>query len=217
MNKSIIAFVGYGAFGKQLEQLLIETESPYKDCDRIYFDDYAYADHILGAHPFADYTQSQYDDCLFIVALGYHHLMRKDKIIDELKTNGRRLLSVVHPSAVISPSSRIDEGVFIYSGCIIDMNVIIQSGCILYNGSTVAHDTELETSCFLAPRVTIAGCTHIKSRTFLGVGTCVANALTIGQDCQIGAGSLVQKNLPDSTSGIGNPFHILEGKKLIIK
>ena len=217
MNQSRIAFVGYGAFGKQLEQLLIETKSPYKDCDKLYFDDYAYADHISEARPFSEYMNPKYNDCLFIVALGYLHLARKDQIIRELKMNGRQLLSIIHPSAIISPCARIEEGVIIYSGCIVDMNVIIRSGCILYNGSTVAHDTELETSCFLAPRVTIAGCTHVKSRTFLGVGTCVANALTIGQDCQIGAGSLVQKSLPDSTSGIGNPLHLLNKKKLTIK
>lgn len=217
MNQSKIAFIGYGAFGKQLDQLLTETKSPYSSCNKYFFDDYAYADHIMGARPFADYSQPQYDDCFFVVALGYIHLTKKDQIIRDLRMKGRRLLSIIHPSAIISPSAHIDEGVVIYSGCIVDMNVRIHSGCILYNGCTVAHDTELESSCFLAPRVTIAGCTHVYARTFLGVSTSVANALTIGQDCQIGAGSLVQESLPDSTSGIGNPLHLLKNKKLKIK
>lgn len=217
MNRHRIAFIGYGAFGKQLDQMLTETKKTYTSCEKVFFDDYAYADHVSGARPFSDYTQTQYDNCLFVVALGYAHLTIKDKIIHDLQKNKRRLLSIIHPSAIISPSAHIDEGVIIYSGCIIDMNTAIHSGCILYNGCTVAHDTELETSCFLAPHVAIAGCTRVKARTFFGIGTCVTNALTIGQDCQIGAGSLVQESLPDYTFGIGNPLHMLKNKKLRIK
>lgn len=207
-NSPTVAYIGYGALARQIQQLLTEIQSPLASASSIFFDDYAYRDRVKCAYRFSDYLNDQFKDCLFIVAIGYNHLPEKYEVIKQLKQRSRKLVSVLHPCSIISPCAKIDDGVIIFSGCIIEMNSVISSGSILYNGCIVCHDSFIGQCSFLGPRVTIAGRTRVGDRTFLGIGTTVVNDIDCGNDCCIGASSLIQRSIPERTCGVGNPFHI---------
>ena len=215
-SDSIIAYIGYGAFAKQIEQLLRDTKSPLANYPTVIFDDYAYRDGIKNSFQFSEYLNSQFKDCWFIVAVGYNHLQEKFNIVQQLKQMSRRCLSIIHPNSYIAPGAIVEDGCVIFPGCILEMNTVIHAGSVLYDGCIVAHDSSIGSCCFLAPRVTIAGRTQIGDRTFLGIGSTVINDIQCGKDCTIGAASLIQQALPDHTNGIGNPFHIAKNKTIKI-
>ena len=192
------------------QQVLHLIHSCYKVSDLIIFDDY-YESEDSKSYPF-EYLDPAFEDYSFLVCLGYHHLPKKKEIINDLKSSGRALLTIIHPTAHISDLSTIEDGVVIYPMCNIDMNVHIESGCILHNSVVVSHDSKLGACNYLSPGVIISGNVAIGQSNFMGSGTILSNDLTIGDNCQLGIGSIVTEDLPDNAVVIGNPLKHLSNR-----
>ena len=69
-----------------------------------------------------------------IVSIG-NNLTRK-QIVDKLNCE---FASITHPSAVVSPNSRIGAGTVVMQGAIIQSGVRIGEHCILNTGASVDH------------------------------------------------------------------------------
>ena len=131
----------------------------------------------------------------FIVAIGYSALIFKNKLVNQLKNEGRQLYTFIHPSAIIDSTAIIEEGVIIYPGCIIDMNAIIKSGVLLNNGVIVSHDSMVNESSFIAPGVTIAGNVVIGKNCFIGLGSTIKDGVKITNEVITGSGANIFKDI----------------------
>jgi sugar O-acyltransferase (sialic acid O-acetyltransferase NeuD family) len=214
MNKKKIALIGYGNLGIQIHHMLIQNQ--YKDCEFVYFDDIIYKNKDRNSFPFNQYISDKFDDCEFIVCLGYKWLRLKNEIITQLKEKKRRLLTFIHPTSFINPTAMIGDGVIIYPKCNVDYKVTIGDGCLLNNSCTVSHETNLDSCCFIAPGVVISGFVKIGENVFIGSGSVISNNILIEENCIIGIGSLITKNVAKNNSVIGNPQKVLQ-KRLELK
>lgn len=205
-----IAYIGYGAFGKQLEQMFAESGMQVSEC--VYFDDCAAREKLANAYPFSSFLSPGFEGFQFVLALGYHHLQRKQSVTEELLKQGKNIMTFVHPSAQVSPSAVIAPGTIVFSGSTICMNVVVGPGTVIYNGCVIAHDVKIGTCSFLAPGVTIAGRTVLGDRCFVGSGSVFANDLHIGADAMIGMATAVSKPVSSGSSVIGNPQRVLTNK-----
>ena len=203
-----VAYLGFGALGQQIRQLLHENSIPI--CEEIFFDDNSCHSGLPGAHPFKSFLADEYAEFQFVVGLGYHHLPLKVSIINELQAANRKLLTFIHPSASVSPSTIIEDGVIIFPGCSICLNCHLEAGSVLCNACTLAHDVHLKKACFLGASVTSAGNVTIQEASFVGSGSTIANNLTIGRECRIGLATAVTHDLPDKVCAIGNPMRVLQ-------
>lgn len=205
-----LAYIGYGAFARQLEQVF--AESGVQVTESVYFDDCAANEKLVNAFPFASCLSAELNEYQYVLALGYHHLQRKQHVAEELLKQRKNLFTYVHPSAQVSPSTRIAPGAIIFSGCTICMNVVVGPGTVIYNGCVVAHDVTIGACSFLAPGVTIAGRTVLEDRCFVGCGSAFANDLHIGADVVVGMATAVSKSIASGHSVIGNPQRVLKTK-----
>jgi len=203
-----LGFIGYGSLGRQIETMMRE-DGKVLSRETVYFDDMASAENLPSAVPFNAWQESRYEGFCFVLALGYRALPGKYSLIQQMQKEDRKLLSVIHSSAIISPSATIKDGVIIFSGCVLDQGVEIESGTIMYNSTTIAHDSHIGKASFLAAGVIIAGNVLVGDRVFMGCGCSVANTLKIGDDCIIGIGSVVTNDLAEGCSAIGNPIRVL--------
>lgn len=121
---------------------------------------------------------------------------------------GFSLVNAVHPSAVISPSARIGEGVAVMAGAVINAGSHVGDLAIVNTGAVVDHDCRLGAACHLGPASALAGGVTVGDRTFLGVGARVIPGVTIGADSIVGAGGVVVRDLPDAVLAIGVPAQI---------
>lgn len=71
------------------------------------------------------------------------------KWICQLEAAGYRLATIIHPSASISPSARIDAGVIIEGNAVVNTNTTIGKGCLLSIGVLVDHDSIVNEGCHL--------------------------------------------------------------------
>lgn len=211
-----VGFIGFGALGKQIYNLLEEDVNNY---DFVFFDDSINLpkENYTGQfRPFEDYLSEDYKGCFFIVALGYKHLKKKLLIINEIMENGRSLFSFVHPTTYCHSSADIKDGVVVYPGCIIDQNVTIKEGSIINNGVIISHDSVVEKCCFLAPGVKLSGNVLLRECCFIGTGTTISNRVSLARSSIIGAGSVVLKSiLIEEGTYIGNPLRKVSYLNLI--
>ncbi len=92
-----------------------------------------------------------------------------------LKTLSIPITTVIHPSAILSPSVEIGRGVSIMAGCIIGVDVSIDDGVIINMGSAIDHDCHIEMFCHLSVGVKITGNKIVQPLTFLKAGSVLAH------------------------------------------
>ena len=110
----------------------------------------------------------------------------------------------IHPGAQIGRRFFIDHG----SAVVIGETTIIGDDVTLYQGVTLGG-TGKET-----------GKRHptIRNNVVIGAGARVLGNIVIGENCRVGAGSVVLRDVPDNSTVVGVPGHIVfrHGKRVVI-
>lgn len=143
-----------------------------------------------------------------IVALGDNY--RRKLVCNEVERMGFKLVSAIHPSAVIGSRVRIGAGTLVVAGVVVNVDAEIGEDVIVNTGATIDHDCRIEAHVHLSPGVHLAGRVSVGALTHIGIGAVVLPNLTIGQNCIVGAGAVVREDIPDSVVVVGNPARILK-------
>lgn len=124
------------------------------------------------------------------------------------------LATIIHPTAVISPFSKIEKGCTILANTVIHTNASIGIGCIINTASVVEHDCIIEDFVNISPKVSMAGHTKIGSNVFIGIGSTIIDQIEIGKGAIVGAGAVVIQNVPEYTTVVGIPAKIIKKENL---
>lgn len=119
-----------------------------------------------------------------------------------------KLVSIVHPSAIVSPSAKIGAGACVMAGVVINANVTIGIGSIVNTGAKIDHDCFLGDFSHVCPGVNLAGGVKIGEGSFIGIGSSVIGGISIGENVIIGAGSTVVSNIQSNCTAFGNPCSV---------
>jgi sugar O-acyltransferase (sialic acid O-acetyltransferase NeuD family) len=188
--------LGAGDFGKQLLQHFTEQSINIKIVG--WFDDSYKAGSLieklpcLGGISSKDTFSNSYN---YILALGYKSMAIKEQIFNVLVASNCDVINFVHNSVVISKSAKIGQGVNIYAGSIVDLNVTLADGVVLNNNVVVSHDSNVGCFSFLGPGVIACGNVNIGKRCFIGAGTVIKDGVDICDDVIIGSGTNIYKNI----------------------
>lgn len=125
---------------------------------------------------------------------------------------GYRFPPIVHPTASIGISAKIEEGTVIFSGGIVNAGSVIKPGCIVNSNAVVDHDCVIGTGAHLSPGSTIGGGVNIGSNVWVGIGASIINGITIGANTIIGAGAVVIRDIPDNVVAVGVPAEVKRKK-----
>jgi sugar O-acyltransferase (sialic acid O-acetyltransferase NeuD family) len=202
-----VGLIGFGALGRQIRGFI--EDHTEEDVEFVIFDDVLNNEDPSQAYPFNGYREYKSEEIAYLVCIGYHHLELKKKIISELQELNKELLTFVHPTAFVNKSAKIGKGVVIYPMCNIDRNCVLEEGVLVNNSCVVSHDTTIKNSSYLGVGVIISGQVEVGECSFLGSGVSTTNGIRIGEKCVVGVGSVLTKDIPGGTTGIGNPFKII--------
>ena len=102
----------------------------------------------------------------------------------------------IHPGATIGNRVFIDHGV----GVVIGQTAIIEDDVVIYQGVTLGGVS-------LTP-----GKRHptIKRGVVIGSGAKILGNITIGENSKVGANSVVVRNVPENSTAIGIPAHVIQ-------
>ena len=141
----------------------------------------------------------EYDEA--IISIGSCEI--REKVVESLKVN--KYLTIVHPSAVVSPRATIAEGTVVMQGAIVQSCAKIGKHCIVNTGASVDHDCEIGDYVHVAPHATILGGVKVGGGSWIGAGAVVKQYIKVGKNCMIGAGAVVLKDVPDGATVVGVP------------
>jgi len=113
--------------------------------------------------------------------------------------------TVVHPSAVISPTATLSAGVFVAPGAIVHTGAFVGAHAIVNSGAILEHDASLGAMAHLAPRACVGGDVRIGERALFGLGASAIPGVRIGDGAVVGAGSVVISDVEAGDTVAGNP------------
>ena len=143
------------------------------------------------------------DDADFVVAFGNNRL-RKD-ILSQLKKAKANIVSLIHPTAVVSPHTLIGKGVVVFANAVINIGASIADGCIINTAATIDHDCELHQCVHISPGVNIAGGVYIAQLSWIGIGSTIVECITLADNTQVGAGAVVTQSTQANSLYVGVP------------
>ncbi|GLR63046.1 acetyltransferase [Marinospirillum insulare] len=109
---------------------------------------------------------------------------------------GYSFASVISPHALVSSYAKLDEGVQIMAGAIIQTNATIGKNTLINTGAIVEHDCIIGVHNHLAPGTTLSGNVTTAKQVHIGTGANVIQGIQIGEQAVIGAGVSIAKNVP---------------------
>ena len=142
------------------------------------------------------------------IALGIGNNTIRAKLFEKVQKSSFEIVSLMHPSAIISPSSTIGKGTVIMPNVVVNVNSKIGDGVILNTACIVEHENIIENFAHISPNVALAGDVKIGMFTHIGIGSNVIQGLAIGNNCIIGAGSVVVSNIENNKLCYGNPCKV---------
>lgn len=138
-----------------------------------------------------------------VVAIGNNEI-RQQKI-QLLQQSSFNLITLIHPTAVISKYAVIAQGCVVFAGAVINAFAKVGVGCIINSAAVVEHDCSIGDFTHICPNTALAGGVTVGSKSWIGIGSQVKQLVAIGSNCLIGAGSTVVKNIPDNVTAFGSP------------
>lgn len=115
------------------------------------------------------------------------------------------LVTLVHPSAMVSPSAHIGSGTVVFPTAVVNAAAEVGKGCILNTGAVVEHDCRVGAAAHVSPGAVLAGGVTVGTRSWIGAGAVVLPGVVIGEDVTVGAGAVVLRDVPDGVTVVGNP------------
>ncbi|MDX2009469.1 MAG: acetyltransferase [Myxococcaceae bacterium] len=139
------------------------------------------------------------------VALGIGANRVRERIAQRLVDAGFRLATVVHPSAVISPSATVGEGTVVMALAVVSAEARVGRGVILNTRSVTEHECVVDDFAHLSPGATLGGQARIGKRTHVGLNASVIHLGTVGDDVTVGAGACVVRPVDSNLTVVGVP------------
>ena len=106
---------------------------------------------------------------------------------------------IIHPTAHVDPSARLEAGVLVLAQSYVSGSAVIGLGSLINNSVVVSHDCVLGVCTNLSPGAMIAGDAVIGDFTQVGMNATINIGVKVGRECLIGNGATIKNNVPDGT------------------
>jgi len=161
---------------------------------------------ILGGSPFLR-SLSGSETVHFLVAIGDNRI-RADRYAFAL-SQGLKAATLIHPSAIVSPSATIGEGTVVMPGAVINADARVGRNCIVNTGAVIEHDCAIGDHVHIAPRVVLGGAVRVGNFTMMGSGAHALPGAEIGESALVGAGAVVLHQVPAYVTAVGVPTRLV--------
>lgn len=159
----------------------------------------------LFAHLEAHLCLPEGTDAVF-VSVGYNAI--RMRLMAQLM--GQTQPSLIHPRAILSPSTRVGDGSVILPGAVLNAASRVGQGVIINTGAIVEHDCVVGDGAHLSPHATLCGGVEVGPLAWIGAGAIVIPGVKVGQGAIVGAGAVVIRDVAAYDTVVGNPARVIK-------
>lgn len=113
--------------------------------------------------------------------------------------------TLVHQSAWVAKSARIDEGAIICPFAFIGAMAWVGANSVINTRATVGHDVRVGMSSVLSPHCDMNGASKCGRVSFLGAGSILDPNIEIGEYTKVSSGTVVKQTFGDGFLLAGSP------------
>jgi len=139
----------------------------------------------------------------FFACVGHNGI--REKIHTNLRQYLGNPINAIHPSAIISSSVKMGDGIMIAANATLNPLVEIGRGVICNTSTSIDHECIIGDFTHIAPGAVLCGNVKVGRNTFIGANSVIRQGIIIGDNVTIGAGTVVVKDIPDGATVVGNP------------
>ena len=158
---------------------------------------------IFGRVPVVSLDKGPQSHMLYHVAIGDNRIRKKCSL--EAQKEGKKPVTIFHPDASISVTSKISEGCFVAAKAVIAAESEIGKDCIINHGAVIDHDCKVAAYTHIAPNVTLGGGVIVGEECLVGAGATILPKIKIGNQVVIGAGAVITCDVLDNQIMVGVP------------
>ncbi|MEO8501098.1 MAG: NeuD/PglB/VioB family sugar acetyltransferase [Vicinamibacteria bacterium] len=118
---------------------------------------------------------------------------------------GAAWATVIHAASWVSPTARLDGGVFVSAGALVNSGARVERHAVINTGAVIEHDVVVGEFAQVSPGATIGGAGRVGRNAYVGLGACVRDHVTVGESATVGMGAVVVAPVPQDAVVIGNP------------
>ena len=149
-------------------------------------------------------------DDVFIQAIG--NVKDRKKVVEKILNKGGTFINLIHPTAVISPSVKIGNGVAIKAFCVLASNAVIGDHTFFQSSVICGHDVQIGNYCQINSFSFFAGCAKVNDLVTVNAGARIIQSRLIGKGSTVGVGSVVIRDIPDNAKVFGNPARLIDDR-----
>lgn len=142
-----------------------------------------------------------------VVAIGDNTARRK--VLLEIG-EGIYPLPLLHPSALIEPSSKIGRYSQVFAGSYVGPLAQVGENVILNTYSIVEHEAKVGNDSHIAVGAKILGRARVGKGCFIGAGAVIKDNVSVCDDVTVGANSFVNKSIHEPGIYVGTPVKRLK-------
>lgn len=117
-------------------------------------------------------------------------------------------LRVLHPKAILSRHARLEPGVTLLAGGVVNAGAELAAGALINTGALVEHDCRIGAHAHVATGARLAGAVRVGALAHIGAGAVVLQGLVVGEGAIVGAGAVVLEDVAAGAVAVGNPARV---------
>jgi len=134
---------------------------------------------------------------------------RRIEVHERTTREGMEIISVVDPTAFVSPSARLGAGSTVLACAIVQAGAEIGRFALVNSGAIVEHDCLIGEYVHVATGARLASTVHCGRGAHIGVGASIRQCVSVGERAGIGAGAVVVRDVGPGEVVVGNPARLL--------
>lgn len=142
-----------------------------------------------------------------IVAIGNNYIRQERQ--QELEAAGAILVTVTHPSAVVSSRAVLGAGTVVFANAVVNPGAIVGKGAIVNTGAVIEHDCRIGEFAHISPNAVLAGGVEIGNLAWIGACASVRQLTSVGECAVVGMGATVIKDVAPCDTVVGSPARSL--------
>lgn len=148
-----------------------------------------------------------YDFHMAFVYSGLPLMQKRRSLIEQYEREGAHFISLIAPTAIVTPNSHIGAGSAVLNGAIIN-RAVLKENVVVNSGAIIEHDCIIGSNSFIGPGTVIGGAVSIGEDCFIGLGAKIKNCVTIASGVTVAMGAVVTRDLLQPGIYHGTPLRL---------